>query len=156
MSQAQKSCPRSCLRVFRICSKIHVFAFHFSGSLWVSPIVWDNVSSLMHPYCLIQWLSLEGNMKILIPVNLPAKADAPSVTVRSRGECLGMRQREICKSRQSQKKTLSQEIFQARTWKSEGRGSNVNAGPVYMAGTGQSLCFEASVSLEMWGAVAVL
>lgn len=61
------------LRVIRICSKIHVFIFSFLGSLWVSPIVRDNVSSLMHPFCLTEWLGLEGNMKILIPVDPLAK-----------------------------------------------------------------------------------
>lgn len=135
--------------------------FHFSGSLWVSPRVRDNISSLMHPYCLTHWLGLEGNVKILIPVDLLAKAAAPSATGRSRVRAwewgkgrsskITSPRRKHCPRRFSrkghgnQKAWVQMSMLALSTWPALD-----NPGGLW------TLFFEASVSLEMWGPVGVL
>lgn len=150
MSWARKTCPRSCTRFIRICSKDHVFIFSF---FWLSlgfpsqqstvphlpPLkVRNTILSPMNPECFAQWLGLEGKTHKVRghPADLLAKRDDSGATVRSACECLNMGQREIGKSHQRK----VQGIFQ---WKNKNQMVWVQVPePVFpiWPWAGQSLC----------------
>lgn len=131
--------------------------FHFSGSVWVSPIVRDNISSLMHPYLSYTVAGAGRQCEDINPSRLLAKAAAPSATVRSRVSAwewdkersakVSSPRRKHCprrfsrKGHRNQKACVQMLMLAPSTWPAPDN-------PVLW-----TLFF---VSLEMWGPVGVL
>lgn len=135
--------------------------FHFSGSLWLCPYSLRQCLITNAPLLSYTGAGPEGNVKILIQVNLLAKPAAPSDTGRvgvsawewSKGRSAKVtgHRRKRCPRRFSgeehgnQKAWVQMPVLGLSTWPALGNPCGL-----------WTLCFEASVSLETWGAVGVL